>query len=147
VKLNDDSSAANQFQPTVGIDSNGDVFAAWFDTRGSGQDVYGTVLDVVAPVSSPGAGLTGDQGAAIAFNASASTDNLGIASYAWDFGDGSVATGSTGSHTYSNAGTYTAALTVWDYSGNSAVSTTTVTVRDTRGPVPLGGGDRSVDET
>src|SRR5436190_134671 len=94
VKLNDDSSAASQFQPTVGIDSTGDVFAAWFDTRGSGQDVYGTVLDVVAPVSSPGAGLTGDQGAAIPFNASASTDNLGIASYAWDFGDGSGATGS-----------------------------------------------------
>src|SRR5206468_3773954 len=99
VKLNDDSSAANQFQPTVGIDSTGDVFAAWFDTRGSGQDVYGTVLDVVAPVSSPGAGLTGDQGAAIVFNATASTDNLGIASYAWDFGDDSGATGSTGSHT------------------------------------------------
>jgi len=147
VKLNDDSSAASQFQPTVGIDSTGDVFAAWFDTRSSGQDVYGTLLDVVAPVSSPGAGLTGDEGAAIAFNASASTDNLGIASYAWDFGDGSGATGSTGSHTYANAGTYTAALTVWDYSGNSAMSTTTVTVRDTKAPVPLGGGDRSVDET
>src|SRR5438876_692185 len=147
VKLNDDSSAANQFQPTVGIDSTGDVFAAWFDTRGSGQDVYGTVLDVVAPVSSPGAGLTGDQGAAIAFNASASTDNLGIASYSWDFADGSGATGSTGSHTYANAGMYTAALTVWDYSGNDAMSTMTVTVDDTKTPVPLGGGDRSVDET
>ena len=147
VKLNDDSSAASQFQPTVGIDSTGDVFAAWFDTRGSGQDVYGTVLDVVAPVSRPGAGSTGDQGAAIVFNASASTDNLGIASYAWDFGDGSGATGSTGSHTYANAGMYTAALTVWDYSGNSAMSTMTVTVRGTKAPVPLGGGDRSVDET
>src|SRR5436190_2242451 len=147
VKLNDDSSAASQFQPTVGMDSPGDVFAAWFDTRGSGQDVYGTVLDVVVPVSRPGAGSTGDQGAAIVFNASASTDNLGIASYAWDFGDGSGATGSTGSHTYANAGMYTAALTVWDYSGNSAMSTMTVTVRDTKAPVPLGGGDRSVDET
>jgi len=147
VKLNDDSSAASQFQPTVGIDSTGDVFAAWFDTRGSGQDVYGTVLDVVAPVSRPGAGSTGDQGAAIVFNASASTDNLGIASYAWDFGDGSGATRSTESHTYAKAGMYTAALTVWDYSGNSAMSTMTVTVRDTKAPVPLGGGDRSVDET
>jgi len=147
VKVNDDSSAASQLQPSVSIDSTGDVFAAWSDSRGSGQDVYESVLDVVAPVSSPGAGLTGDQGAAIVFNASASTDNLGIASYAWDFGDSSGATGSTGSHTYANAGTYTAALTVWDYSGNSAMSTTTVTVRDTKAPVPLGGGDRSVDET
>ena len=147
VKVNDDSSAASQLQPSVSIDSTGDIFAAWSDTRGSGQDLYESVLDVVAPVSSPGAGLTGVQGAAIVFNASASTDNLGIASYAWDFGDSSGATGSTGSHTYANAGTYTAALTVWDYSGNSAMSTTTVTVRDTKAPVPLGGGDRSVDET
>jgi len=146
-KVNDESLASIQLTPSVAIDSAGDVFAAWLDTRGSNQDVYAGVLDVIAPVSSPGAGLTGDQGAAISFNGSASRDNLGIASYAWDFGDGSSATGSTGSHTYANAGAYTAALTVWDYSGNSATSTMSVTVRDTKAPVALGGGDRSVDET
>src|SRR5437016_1582321 len=147
VKVNDDSSAASHLQPSGSIDSPGHLFAACSDSRGSGQDVYESVLDVVAPVSSPGAGLTGDQGAAIVFNASASTDNLGIASYAWDFGDSSGATGSIGRHTYANAGTYIAALTVWDYSGNSAMSTTTVTVRDTKAPVPLAGGARSVDDT
>ncbi len=146
-KVNDDSLVSNQVTPSVAIDSAGDVFAAWLDTRGSGQDVYAGVLDVVVPVSSPGAGLTGDQGGAISFNGSASGDNLGIASYAWDFGDGSSAIGPTGSHTYANAGVYSAALTVWDYSGNSATSTMTVTVRDTKAPVALGGGDRSVDET
>ena len=147
VKVNDESLAAIQLQPSVGMDSNGDVFAAWLDSRGSGTDLYGAILDVIAPVSSPGAGPTGDQGAAMVFNGSASTDNLGIAGSTWDFGDGSGATGSTASHSYLNAGTYTAALTVWDYSGNTATSTMTVTVRDTKAPVPLGGGDRSADET
>src|SRR5207247_419810 len=36
--------------------------------------------------------------------------------------------------------------TVWDFSGNAASSSLTVTVRDTEAPVPRGGGDRSVDE-
>src|SRR5439155_776426 len=120
--VNDDSGSVAQQEPTLAIDRAGAIYVAWTDYRSgtTATDVYGTVLDVVAPVSRPGAGSTGDQGAAIVFNASASTDNLGIASYAWDFGDGSGATGSTGSHTYANAGMYTAALTVWDYSGNSA---------------------------
>src|SRR5438552_17297392 len=72
VKLNDDSSAASQFQPTVGIDSTGDVFAALFDTRGSGQDVYGTVLDVEVLVSRPRDGSDGDQGAAMVITESTS---------------------------------------------------------------------------
>jgi PKD repeat protein len=147
LKVNDESLASSQQLPSLAVDASGDVFVAWADTRGSGQDVYAGVLDTVVPVSSPGAGFTGDQGTALSFNGSASRDNLGIASYAWDFGDASSATGSTGSHTYANAGVYTAALTVWDYSGNSATSTMTVTVRDSKAPVALGGGDRSADET
>ena len=35
---------------------------------------------------------------------------------------------------------------MWDFSGNAASSSLTVTVRDTEAPVPRGGGDRSVDE-
>lgn len=146
MKVNDESLASTQLASSLGVDSSGDVFAAWVDTRGSGLDVYAGVLDVVAPVSSPGAARSGDQGATISFNGSASQDNLGIASYSWDFGDGTTGTGSVGGHAYANAGAYTAALTVWDYSGNSASSTTTVTIRDTKAPLALGSGDRSVDE-
>jgi PKD repeat protein len=146
VKVNDESVAAIQFNPTVGIDASGDVFAAWIDNRGSGLDVYTSTLDVVAPTANPGPAGTGDQGSSISFTGGASTDNLGIASYAWAFGDGSSATGAAGSHVYSNAGVYSATLTVWDYSGNSATATWTVTVRDTSAPVPRGSGDRTVDE-
>ena len=145
-KVNDDTTSAVQANANIAIDGAGDVFAAWLDTRAFGQDVYATVFDVVSPVASAGASVTVDQGSAATFDGSASSDNLGIASYAWDFGDGSSATGGTGSHVYSTPGTFSATLTVWDYSGNAASATRTVTVRDTQSPVPRGGGDRAIEE-
>ncbi|MCU1557980.1 MAG: hypothetical protein JWN09_1975 [Microbacteriaceae bacterium] len=59
----------------------------------------------------------------VSFDGSSSSDSDGtIASYTWDFGDGSpVVTGpsATVSHTYSAAGTYSATLTVLDNAGGS----------------------------
>ncbi len=147
VRVNDDPvSNIFQYQPSVAIDPAGDVFAAWLDTRTSGQDVFAATLDVVAPSADAGSAMTVDQGSPASFNGSGSSDNLGIASYAWDFGDGSRATGVAASHTYVVAGGHTATLTVWDDSGNSATSTVQVTVQDTQAPVVRGAGDRLVDE-
>lgn len=52
----------------------------------------------------------------VSFNATASTAPPGqsIASYAWDFGDGSTGTGASVSHTYTRRGTYVATLTITD---------------------------------
>ena len=53
-----------------------------------------------------------------AFNATGSSDPDGtVASYAWDFGDGTAGTGATASHDYAAAGTYQATLTVTDNAG------------------------------
>ena len=66
-----------------------------------------------------------------------SSDPEGSAlTYAWDFGDGSTATGRTASRTYAAAGTYTVRLTVTDTQG--ATGTTTRQVSVTSGG---GGGD------
>jgi hypothetical protein len=59
-------------------------------------------------------------GQPIAFDGSASSDPDGsIASYEWDFGDGSHGTGPTPSHIYAHAGSYSATLTVTDDRGKT----------------------------
>ncbi|HYT00768.1 MAG TPA: PKD domain-containing protein [Thermoplasmata archaeon] len=147
MKVNDNLVPSDfQFQVSIAADAVGDIFAAFLDTRSSGQDVYAATLDVVPPTANAGPAITVDQGAVASFDGSGSSDNLGIAGYSWDFGDGSTGTGVAADHQYPNAGTYTATLTVWDYSGNAATSSVDVTVRDTVAPVPRGGGDRTVDE-
>jgi chitodextrinase len=146
VRVNDDTLSAFQIVPTVGVDASRDVFVAWLDTRGPAGDVYASVLDRVVPTAQAGSPTTADQGTSVSFDGSASTDNLRIASSAWDFGDGSSATGSIATHTYRDAGVYTATLTVWDASGNAATATRIVTVRDVLAPVSRGGGDRAVEE-
>jgi YVTN family beta-propeller protein len=72
------------------------------------------------------------------FDASASSSPVGsIATYAWDFGDGtteSTASPTTG-HTYSSTGTYTVTLTVTNTSGTSTRQTFTgKTVSNNGGP-------------
>jgi prepilin-type N-terminal cleavage/methylation domain-containing protein len=66
----------------------------------------------------------------VAFDGTASKDGSGkaVASYAWDFGDGSTATGATPSKTYSTVGTYTVKLTVTATNGATASSTQLITV-------------------
>jgi PKD repeat protein len=51
-----------------------------------------------------------------------------IVTYSWSFGDGSTAAGASVTHAYSNAGTYTATLTVSGSSGQQSTDTAIVTV-------------------
>ncbi|WP_149814861.1 PKD domain-containing protein [Serinicoccus marinus] len=57
------------------------------------------------------------------FDASGSTDDGEIVSYAWDFGDGGVDAGETVTHTYSEAGEFTVELTVTDAEGETGSAT------------------------
>ena len=64
------------------------------------------------------------------FDSSDSVDSDGtIASYAWDFGDGSTATEADPPHSYAAAGSYDVELTVTDDDGASDTVTTTVDVQ------------------
>ena len=65
---------------------------------------------------------------ACSFDASESSDDNGISSYSWNFGDGNSASGITANHSYAADGTYTVTLTVTDTSGQTDTTTRTVTV-------------------
>lgn len=68
-------------------------------------------------------------GLALSVDGRGSVDPDGsVTAYAWDFGDGGTATGSTASHTYAAGGSYTVRLTVTDNLGQSGTAERTVTV-------------------
>ncbi|MDD4903803.1 MAG: PKD domain-containing protein, partial [Candidatus Bipolaricaulis sp.] len=70
-------------------------------------------------------------GQTVVFDATASSDPDGaIASYAWTFGDGATATGSSPSHAYADAGSFTVTLTVRDDGGLSRSTSRTLAVTD-----------------
>lgn len=62
-------------------------------------------------------------GQVVVFDGSASTGQVPLVSWRWDFGDGSTASGVVVQHTYTNAGTFTVRLTVTDQRGQTGSST------------------------
>ncbi len=95
------------------------------DTAGQSASTIRTVhvdLPPTASFTKSCAGLT------CSFNASGSSDDFGIASYAWSFGDATAGSGVTASHTYAARGTYAVVLTVTDTAGQTATASQLVTV-------------------
>jgi hypothetical protein len=83
-----------------------------------------------APVSRiASSALSGTAPLTVSFNGTNSSDADGsIATYNWNFGDGTTAVGATVSKSYTSAGSFLASLTVTDNAGLSNSSSVTVTV-------------------
>jgi len=88
-------------------------------------------------------GTTGAEPFTVIFDAYGSYDNepgdglIRIASYAWDFGDGTTATGvMPAAHTYTS-GTYFVKLTVTDYWENVGIAFVTITVGEAEAPTAV----------
>lgn len=72
----------------------------------------------------------------VSFDAGNSTDSDGtIQSYAWNFGDGSSASGLNAQHTYTSAGSFVATLTVTDGHGMTDSESVTITVSAAMQPI------------
>jgi PKD repeat protein len=75
------------------------------------------------------------QGQSITFSGSNSTASAGhtIATYAWNFGDGTTGNGDSVSHSYANAGSFVVSLTVTDDLGQTGTATLTIQITE-QGP-------------
>jgi chitodextrinase len=69
----------------------------------------------------------------ISLSGGSSTDDVGVVSFAWDFGDGATAQGKTTAHTYSKDGIYNVSLTVTDAAGNIGYLTIPISVNVSTG--------------
>ena len=75
--------------------------------------------------------VSGDAPLTVSIDASDSSDADGsIVNYDWDFGDGTVGSGTTADHTCTTAGQFTAVLKVTDNDGATDTATVVITVDD-----------------
>jgi len=71
----------------------------------------------------------------VVFNASTSTDSSSsVASYHWDFGDGTTNTGEVANHIFDNPGTFSVVLNVTDEAGNYNTTSQDIVVQDLTAP-------------
>ncbi len=90
----------------------------------------GVTVDNVndSPIADAGSAQSAYVDETVYFDGSGSTDDGGIVSYGWDFGDGATASGIAVEHVYIVEGEYVVTLTVADGGGLTANDTATVTV-------------------
>ncbi len=96
------------------------------------------VVDNEDPVADAGPDqMNNDEGTTIYFDGTASTDNVGIVSYEWEFDyEGNTITldGSSPSFTFTQVGDYVVTLTVMDSEGNFDTDTMMVSIDDSTPP-------------
>jgi hypothetical protein len=123
---------------TVVADSDpaGNVSVAWPASSSTVQtEVYDPVPPTLDTFTAP---LGAVVGASLPFSDSASDVWSPPATLSWDFGDGTIATGDTLSHTYSSSGSMLAKVTATDASGNSTAQSQSVDVSVASPPPPAG---------
>ncbi|WP_233275900.1 PKD domain-containing protein [Isoptericola variabilis] len=147
VKIDPATAPGQVVSPTIEIDAEGGTTTLYVVASSKGQAEAGAsvvaldwlvfhgrgVADATAPVveaqASRGGGPAGVEvtltGTAVA------PEGRTIASYVWDFGDGTTAEGAEATHVYSEPGRYTARLIATDSSGTRDWTTVGITVAAT----------------
>jgi PKD repeat protein len=118
--LVDSVQAGSHANITITMDSDHKVVAVFIPTD--------DIVDDQPPIAEAGNDQTVAENTEVTFDATASSDNIGIVEYHWDFGDDATDTGETCTHRYTTAGRYTVTLTVIDAAEHSDIDTSEVTV-------------------
>jgi len=107
-------------------------------------------VDNDPPVAGSDGDITAVVDTIVSLNASASSDNVGIVSYVWEFedpvGSPQTLTGISVDYEFDTIGDYTVTLTVTDGAGHEDVDTFVITVTPDAIPVANAGVDFTVDE-
>jgi PKD repeat protein len=147
-------ASRNQF-----VDGDSGIVFASFDGSGSGGDGTGGSGNETGgdgdesdgsesgnETSAVDAGFTLDRsGSVVQVQATTSSAEGEIASYEWDFGDGTTDTGLSTEHVYDESGTYEISLTVTDEQGRNDTATRSVEIGADSGD-DTDSGDGSGDE-
>ncbi|HEY5822678.1 MAG TPA: PKD domain-containing protein [Propionibacteriaceae bacterium] len=124
------TSTATSPSHTYAAAGSYDVKLTVTDNKGSATTKTSTITVAAAQNQEPTASFTSSAvGNTVSFDASASDDPDGtIASYAWEYGDGSTGTGVSPTRTFAGTGSYNVKLTVTDNNGATKSTTKTVVV-------------------
>ena len=133
-----DGGSSNSADPSYTYNNAGNFTATLTVTDGEGlTDSDSVVITVNDPtVNQPpnavasGTPLSGDAPLLVTFTGSNSTDDTGIVSYSWVFGDGGTSNSADPQYTYNSFGNYTAVLTVTDGAGLTDTANVPITVTD-----------------
>jgi hypothetical protein len=116
-------------QTDVAVDPQGNAAAVWVEANPADKStrLVTNEYDATAPALTVTVPPSGDAGTAVPMSASA-TDDWSAPGVAWDFGDGTTATGAGVSHSYQSGGTYTVTATATDAAGNTTTKTAAIKV-------------------
>ena len=140
-----DGGTSDQADPVYTYNTPGSYDAVLTVTDGEGLTDMATITITVNTPNAPPVALaeaTPESGLVpleVTFTGSNSTDDVGIVSYSWDFGDGGTSDEADPVYTYTTAGSFDAVLTVTDGGGLSDTSTVNIVVSepDNEPPVAL----------
>lgn len=119
----------------------------WFTEANDGNNATSVPIQLTGGTNAPPTAVisasptSGPAPLTVSFSGTGSSDpDGGTLSYAWDFtNDGTFdATGVSASHSYTSAGTWTAALRVTDAAGASSTASTVITVSNPVPPADVG---------
>lgn len=137
--------SSNEADPTYVFNDPG-IYAVELTVQDAGgltsTDVVNIVVNNPDGNEAPIAAFTatpeeGEVPLEVFFDASASSDDVGIVTYSWDFGDGNTANGEITEHTYDTVGTFEATLTVTDTEGVEDSISVTITVNEPVNEAPV----------
>jgi hypothetical protein len=132
VVLSDSTSAQATVKPsTVGEYRVSLVVSDGTENSEADEVVVKVVQPNASPVANAGTDRAGQEGGAVEFDGSGSTDSDGtIGNYLWSFGDGSTSTEVSVSHVFVDDGNYSVTLTVTDDSDSQGSDTLQVVVEN-----------------